>query len=149
MASPFCLPSVFWESEFRLTSAESSSKLWKLLLEDRLTRSRLLIHAAGIVITYLLLCHHREAKNRRQTETFLFYLRKSLTSPCLFAMVDHWLTSGMERSLARWDELQGMRAELEDAHTNSIQEQVLDFSYLMTPQLAAFQPKLANIFFSS
>lgn len=121
MASPFCLPSVFWESEFRLTSVESSSKLWKLLLEDKLTQSRRIIHTTGIVITYLRLCHHREAKNRRRTETCLFYLRKSLMSPCLFAMVDHWLTSGMERSLARWDELQGMRAELEDAHTNSLQ----------------------------
>lgn len=26
--------------------------------------------------------------------------------------MDHWLTNGMERSLARWEESQGMRAEL-------------------------------------
>lgn len=44
------------------------------------------------------------------------YLRKSLTSPWLFVTVDHCLTSGMEISLARWEESQGMRAELEEAH---------------------------------
>lgn len=43
------------------------------------------------------------------------YLRKSLTSPWLFVMVDHWLTRGMGRSLARWEESQGMRAELDEA----------------------------------
>ncbi len=42
------------------------------------------------------------------------YLRKSLTSPWLFVMVGHWLTSGMERSLARWEESQGMRVELDE-----------------------------------
>lgn len=31
-ASPFCLPSVCCESELKLSSAESCSKLWKLLL---------------------------------------------------------------------------------------------------------------------
>lgn len=48
-----------------------------------------------------------------------FYLRKSLTSPWLFVMVDHWLTSGMERSLARWEESQGMRAELDETQSTN------------------------------
>lgn len=38
-----------------------------------------------------------------------------MTSPWLFVMVDHWLTSGMERSLAKWEESQGIRAELDEA----------------------------------
>lgn len=49
------------------------------------------------------------------------YLRKSLTSPWLFVIVDHWLTSGMERSLARWEESQGMRAELHRAQSTNNQ----------------------------
>lgn len=47
------------------------------------------------------------------------YLRNSLTWPWLVVMVGHWLTSGMERSLARWEESQGMRAELEESQRSN------------------------------
>lgn len=65
--------------------------------------------------------HHWEAmnintqKSKENTRSASLYLRKSLTSPWLSEMVDHWLTSGMESSLARWEESQGMRAELDKA----------------------------------
>lgn len=48
-----------------------------------------------------------------------------MTSRWLFVMVDHWLMSGMERSLARWEESQGMRAELNAAKSKIIKFQKL------------------------
>lgn len=40
-APPFCFPSIFWESESRLTSTDSSSVLGKLLLQSTRGRVRM------------------------------------------------------------------------------------------------------------
>lgn len=57
--------------------------------------------------------HHHQHKHAAGG----FHLRKSLTSPWLLATEDQSLTSGMETSLVRWEESQGMRADLRGEQT--------------------------------
>lgn len=91
-ASPFCLPSVFWESEFRLNSAESCSKLWKLLLGgggDKQTQASPAVPQ-----------QQRVTRSPPPTAESS-HLRNSWTSPWLLGTVGHSLTGGMETSLVR------------------------------------------------
>ncbi|KAG7272653.1 hypothetical protein CRUP_008481 [Coryphaenoides rupestris] len=97
--------------EVRLTSPESCSRLGKLLLagatrvEEEHTKQKPQEMHPCVSDRFTELNAHQE-HNRK-----LLYVN-GLMSPWLLLMLDHWLTSGMDISLARWFESQGMRAEL-------------------------------------
>lgn len=92
--SPFWLPSSFWQSEFKLTSAERS-KLWKLLLNTHTHKSMTRF------LYFLIKCRRRLCKICRQGASRLAprklclpaeQLYVSLVIGSLFScpMIDEW-----------------------------------------------------------